>query len=245
MAPRTPLFWRLIDLPRLGLDRLAAALCWLASLVARRSFCRDRYLGPLHRRSAALRGALLRTGTIRAVPEISDPTRAGYELEVSIRPREQTARWSVADLWLVAPGALPKRPELDCIVGEILSTSVWRNGRFRRCVGRPRFRGTQRLKFRIHLQPGTRHFRFRYFLELLGHRPSLAPATLVRRQGNTSTLRGSAARPASSPPRDVSARTAPVAGRTAAPSTGIPRARVDRPSALDALTRPHYPAHSG
>ncbi len=250
MATRRRSFcWHVLGAPRFLLDSAVTGFCWLGASIARRSLFRKLYLGPLLRRSAALRGAVLREVAVRPLPKLSDARRAAYDIELAVAPRDQTARWSVADLALVAPGARPSRPELDRVVGEVLATSVWRNGSFRPCPGVPKFRGTRRLKLRVAIDRNTRNFRLRYYLEVLGrHRPATgatvrqqtATGATVRQQTNTSTLRGSRTRMVSSPPRDVSAGTAPV-GPTAASRVREPHARVARPSALDAQTRPHYP----
>jgi hypothetical protein len=164
-----------LDLPRwwasmaLGLGaRLGAAL------MGRRMLQRS-YLGPLIERSRVLAGATVTLHGVRPAPPIRGDlprrreTRHFHVLDVTVKPRMNRPgvhRWTPGDLVLVAPGALPARPEEDEEVGRIFRAELWHRDRFVEADGSPLY-GPQRLRLHVGLMPRARQFHFRYYLELL------------------------------------------------------------------------------
>ena len=134
------------------------------------------YLGPLRRRTLALRGARYTLQRVRPVHGARPGWPEAWILEITVRPRPARrgfARWRPRDLALVAPGARPGHPEEDDEVGRILGVQVLRKGAFRPLddEAEPNLAGPQTLRLRIALRRGTRHFLLRYYLEILRRAP--------------------------------------------------------------------------
>jgi hypothetical protein len=155
---------------------LAVGLCARlgAALVGRRVLRRS-YLGPLLEKSRVLAGASVTLHDVRSAPKLHrdlprhDQARHFHWLEVTVRPRQHrpgVQRWSPVDLTLVAPEALPARPEEDEEVGRIFRAERWHRGRFVAADDSALY-GPQRLRLQVGLLPNARQFRFRYYLELL------------------------------------------------------------------------------
>ena len=169
-----------LDLPRwwasmaLGLGaRLGAAL------VGRRMLRRS-YLGPLIERNRALSGATVTLHGVRPAPPVRgdpprhDEARHFHVLDVTVKPclnQPGLHRWNPRDLVLVAPGALPARPEEDVEVGRIFQAELWVRDRFVASDGSLLY-GPQRLRLHVGLKPRARQFHFRYYLELLSRNPA-------------------------------------------------------------------------
>ncbi len=159
-----------------GADGLAiAVLARLGALLVGLPFVRRRYVRPLHRRSRALRGATVRLHGITPARDPRGPRerarlpRSFYWVEVTIRPprRRGAPPWRPGDLSLVAASARPGAPEQDEVVGSVHGVAH-RRGDVWIDQGAVRSRvGPQRLRLLVAVVPGTKHFRFRYYLELL------------------------------------------------------------------------------
>jgi hypothetical protein len=140
---------------------------------------RRRYLGPLHARSRALRGAAV---TLHAVLPAAASDLARHLsrfrlqrdfhcLDVTVSPtRPGLPEWRPGDLELVGPGALPGRPEWDDAVGAVYAAAVWQRGDFFEASPSRPVAGPQRLRLQVGMLPGERRFHFRYYLELLRKR---------------------------------------------------------------------------
>jgi hypothetical protein len=168
------------DLPRqLAGIALGMGALFGAALVGRRVLRRS-YLGPLLVKSRVLSGATVTLHGVRSAPVVADERRRGREsrhyhvLDVTVKPRPdqwRAQRWTPGDLVLVAPGALPARPEEDEVVGRIYRAECWVRGRFVEADGSGLF-GPQRLRLHVGLLPSERRFHLRYYLELLRRTPA-------------------------------------------------------------------------
>lgn len=189
-------------------DGLALTLlARLGALCVGLPLLRHRYVRPLHRRSGALRGATVRLHRISTARDPRGPRERARQplsfhwIEITVRPprRQRASSWRPGDLALVAATARAGCPERDEAVGRVHAVTRWRNGYWLEQGPSPGLAGPQRLRLLVGVAPGTRHFRFRYYLELLRREPrrgaSAAPPRLTR---------GAApARPASRPARSV------------------------------------------
>lgn len=153
----------------------------LGAAVVRRRVLRRSYLGPLLEKSRALSGATVTLHQVKPAPRIGEDLSRGREaghfhvLDVTVEPRQDRSRprrWTPADLALVAPGALPARPEEDEEVGWIFRAERWYHGRYVEAHGGPLY-GRQRLRLHVGLVPSARRFHFRYYLELLRRTPAI------------------------------------------------------------------------
>ena len=151
-----------------------ALVAWLGGGLLGGPWLRRHYLGPLWRRSGALRGARVALHQVRETGAVGGGACAGVapllrtiELTVRPNPRRTALPWWPADLVLVAPGARPERPEEDEPVGQVVDAWRWTPSGFVALRDEP-LRGPQRLRLRVALRPGARQFHVRYYLELLG-----------------------------------------------------------------------------
>jgi hypothetical protein len=169
------------DLPRWGAGLALGLGVRLGSAVVGRRVLRQSYLGPLLERSRALSGATVTLHGVRSAPQMEGDLSPDHEarhfhiLEVTVEPRRDRRggprRWTPEDLVLVAPGAVPSRPEEDEEVGRIFRAERWDRGRFVEAHGRSLY-GRQRLRLHVGLVPSARRFHFRYYLVLLRRTPS-------------------------------------------------------------------------
>jgi hypothetical protein len=163
------------DLPRQGTEMALGVGARLGAALAGRRMLRRTYLGPLIERSRALSGATVILHGVQSRQQMGEDPRRGQQarhfhiLEVTVKPSSERPgwqKWTPEDLVLVAPGALPSRPEEDQEVGRVFRAERWYRGRFFEADGSPLY-GPQRLRLHVGLLPSARRFHFRYYLELL------------------------------------------------------------------------------
>jgi hypothetical protein len=168
---------------RFAREKLYGVAARLGSALAEAPALRPRYLGPLHARSRALRGAsvTLHAAAPCAPSELAHHLsrfrgrRDFHSLEITVSPlRPGLPAWRPGDLEIVGPGALPLRPEWDDAVGTVYAAAVWRAGRFSATNPSQPVAGAQRLRLQVGMLPGERRFHFRYYLELLYKRRARA-----------------------------------------------------------------------
>lgn len=167
---------------RFGREVFYSAAARLGSALAEAPALRRRYLGPLHGRSRALRGAAVTLHAVApaAASEVGRHLtrfrgrRDFHCLEVTVNPaRPGLPEWRPFDLELVAPGALPGRPEWDDSVGIVYGAAVWHGGHFLEASPARPVTGPQRLRLHVGMLAGERRFHFRYYLELLRKRRAM------------------------------------------------------------------------
>jgi hypothetical protein len=166
-------------LPRRGAGMALGVGARLGAALAGRRMLRRSYLGPLIERSRALAGATVTLHGVEPAQQMvgdlprSREARHFHILDVTVKPRLDRPgihRWTPGDLVLVAPGALPARPEEDEEVGWIFRAERWHRGRFFEADGSSLY-GPQRLRLHVGLLPSARRFHFRYYLEILRRTP--------------------------------------------------------------------------
>jgi hypothetical protein len=169
-----------VDLPRWGAGLALGLVARLGAALLGRRILRRSYLGPLIERSRVLSDATVILHGVWPAPGMASDLPRGHEarhfhiLDVTVKPhrsRPGVRRWTPGDLVLVAPGALPARPEEDEEVGRIFRAERWHRDRFVAADGSPLY-GAQRLKLHVGLMPSARRFHFRYYLELLRRDPA-------------------------------------------------------------------------
>jgi hypothetical protein len=169
------------ELPRWSAGMALELGARLGAAVVGRRVLRRSYLGPLLEKSRALSGATVTLHGVKPAPRMESDLSRGHEaghfhiLDVTVEPHQDRLglhRWTPADLALVAPGALPARPEEDEEVGWIFRAERWHRGRFVEADGSP-LCGRQRLRLHVGLAPSARRFHFRYYLELLRRTPAI------------------------------------------------------------------------
>jgi len=170
----------MVDLPRRVANLALGLGTHLGGALVGRKMLRRSYLGPLIERSRVLSGATVTLHEVRSTPRTGSDLPEGYEarhfhiLDVTVTPNQNRPgvhRWTPGDLALVAPGALPARPEEDEEVGRIFRAERWHRDRFIEAYGSPLY-GSQRLRLHVGLMPSARQFHFRYYLELLRRHPA-------------------------------------------------------------------------
>jgi len=197
----------LAALGRAADDLAVTVLARLGAFCVGLPLLRRRYVRPLHRRSRALRGATVKLHHISLARDPRCPRERARQplsfhwIEITVRPprRHRAPPWRPGDLALVAAAARPGCPERDEAVGRVHGVALWRNGYWVEHGLSPGLVGPQRLRLLVGVAPGTRHFRFRYYLELLRREARRGASVAPPRP----TRHSAPARPARRPARSV------------------------------------------
>ena len=123
---------------------------------------------PFKAKGAVLRGATARIDGVVPVPNNDESNNLQYEIDVTITPAKTDGPfglWEPGELRLATPGSkIDDSEENGC---EIQNIDVDQDGQFVRDEGL-KYPGSQRLKLRVSVAPGTSALRFRYYFEEFG-----------------------------------------------------------------------------